>query len=82
MMNLVTVLSSADPTEIDLVRNVLESAGVPCVVEGGRADTLIEAEFGTYAGLAGAKAVRVREDDADRAAELLEQAFGDETDES
>jgi hypothetical protein len=81
MVNLVTVLSSADPTEIDLVRNLLESAGVPCVVEGGRADTLIEAEFGTYAGLAGAKAVRVREDHAVRAVELLEQAFGDGTDE-
>jgi hypothetical protein len=82
MVNLVTVISSADPIEIDLVRNLLESAGAPCVVEGGRADTLIEAEYGTYAGLAGAKAVRAREDHAVRAVELLEQAFGDGTDES
>jgi hypothetical protein len=79
MVKLVTVLSSADPIEIELARNVLDSAGLPCVVEGGRADAQIEAVVGSYSGLAGAKAVRVREDDAGRASELLEQAFGDGT---
>jgi hypothetical protein len=81
-MRLVTVLSSADPIELELARNLLESAGCPCVVEGGRADSHIESEFGSYSRLAGAKQVRVREDDAARAAELLEEAFGGETDES
>ena len=81
-MHLVTVISSADPIEIELARSLLDSFGLPCVVEGGRADSLIESEFASYSRHAGAKEVRVREDDATRAAELLEEAFGDETDET
>jgi len=81
-MKLVTVLSSADPIEIELARSLLDSFGLPCVVEGGRADSLIECEFGSYSRHAGAKEVRVREDDATRAAELLEETFGDQMGES
>jgi hypothetical protein len=32
MMNLVTVLSSADPIEIEMAKDLLDSVGVPCVI--------------------------------------------------
>jgi len=79
-MKLVTVLSSADPIEIGMAKDLLDSAGVRCVVEGGSASSFMEARYG--AAFAGAQEVRVREDDAVRAAKLLEEAFGDATDES
>src|SRR5262245_44488071 len=79
-VKLVTVLSSADPIKIELARNLLETAGILCIVEGVRADSVVEDEFGTYSGLAGAKVVLVRVDHVVRALELLEQALGDETD--
>jgi hypothetical protein len=80
MMKFVTVLTSGDPIEIGMAKDVLDSAGLPCVVEGGSASSFMEAQYGS--GLAGAKALRVREGDAVCAKELLEQAFGDVTDES
>jgi hypothetical protein len=80
MMRLVTVLSSADPIGIGMAKDVLDSAGVRCVVEGGSASSFMEAQYG--AAFAGALELRVREDDAVRAAELIERAFGDETNEA
>ena len=74
-MKFATVLSSADPVEIEMAKDLLDSAELPCVVEGGSASSFMEAQYGS--GLAGAKDVRVREEDAVRAAELLERAFGD-----
>jgi hypothetical protein len=80
MTKLVTVLTSADPIEIGLAKEVLDAAGLPCVVEGGSASSFMEAQYG--AGFAGSKEVRVREDDAARATALLEEAFGDGTEDS
>ena len=78
-MKLVTVLSSADPIEIELARSLLDSFGLSCVVEGGSASSFMEAQYGSA--FAGTQELRAREDDAVRATALLEEAFGDGTDE-
>jgi hypothetical protein len=63
-----------------MARNLLETAGIRCMVEGGPMSVALGVELGAYASASEAQDLKVRAVDAEAALELLSDAFGDEDD--
>lgn len=74
----VTVFETVNPIELGMVRNLLETAGIPHVVHGGSASSLLGAHMGAAFG--GLQRVAVRKADEERAFDLLDQALGEGAD--
>lgn len=75
---LVTVLQTPDPVELAMARNLLVDAGIPATVDEGGAASYLTAVLGSA--FSGVKTLQVREQDAERALEVLEQAWGERED--
>ena len=75
--NEIAVLESADPTELQLARNLLEQEGIPCRVEGGGSSALFGAVFGTPLGLV--QSLLVPRECEERALEALRSAWPEDT---
>ena len=69
----VVVLATADLTELNLGRNLLEQEGIPCRVIGGGDSALLGAVLGTAFG--GLHSIRVPVEFEERAHELLAAAW-------
>lgn len=66
---LITLASFSDPVEAQIVRGMLESAGVECFLIGENANELMQAAFRVW--------LQVRAEDESAARELMAQPAGD-----
>jgi len=71
----VVIFESADPNELRLARNLLESAGIPCQVESDGASSFLGAALGSH--FTGFHRLCVPSEAAERAGEVLEEAWLD-----
>jgi hypothetical protein len=69
----VVVFQTADPTELQLARNLFQQAGIPCRVEGGGASAFLGAALGSQFG--GLHALWVPAECEERALRALEEAW-------
>jgi len=72
-VDLVTVLATGDETRIEVAQSLLESAGIPCLVKGGRLQDLVgfgRMSFGFNPAF-GVPEIQVRPQDEAAARELL-----------
>lgn len=72
---LVIVFETPDRVELEMARNLLIKAEIPCTVGESGAASVITSVLG--AGFMGVQTLQVRESDAERACELLEEAWGE-----
>jgi hypothetical protein len=75
----VVVLQSMDPVELELARNLLAEAGIPCSVSSGSAGDYLKAVLGTS--IPGPAEVRVPADFVERALEVFDEAWGEQDEE-
>lgn len=83
-VGLVTVLETGDPSELVFAESVLQQAGIPFVKKGDSLQELFAlGRLGTgFNPIAGPIVLLVSEEQADAAAQLLEESMPDETDEA
>jgi hypothetical protein len=79
-MELVTVLETGDPSELVFAESVLREAGIPFVKKGDSLQELFAlGRLGTgFSPIAGPIVLQVPEDQAEAAAQLLEESMPDE----
>jgi hypothetical protein len=77
---LVTVLETSDPAELAFVESLLRSAGLPFFTRGDHLQSLFAlGAIGGYNAVAGPVSIQVSEEHAEAAAQILEEAMPDES---
>jgi hypothetical protein len=77
---LVTVLETSDPGELAFMESLLRGAGIPFSTKGDHLQSLFAlGAIGGYNAVAGPVSIQVSEEHAEAAAQILEEAMPDES---